>query len=294
MFDNVSFVTDIDNISIDKDEQGNLIVGKVTLVPIPCPRTGEIIKYQGIFKNLRFTLKAGKLNIENSLHKFYKGNNYSDYSFSELMKTVNQIEKFTTIKAKELNIKKLEFALNIITDKPAYQYLPMFSDFKHKEYDKMKSNAFWYGIKYVFTEYTLKIYDKSEMVKRTESINLNQNILRFEIQYTRNRRLPSINTLADLINKEKIECLFEELINQVEKLNCIGDEDFSDISSRDREMYFAGQNGRFWDIEKELNRNTVKDKRKRYRAIQHKISKRNMIEEFAEKLKYKYKQLIET
>lgn len=294
MFDNSSFVTDISNISIDKDGQGNLIVGKISLIPILCPRTREVTKYQTIFKNLRFTIKANSFIIDNSLHKFYKGNNYSDYSFFELVETVDQIERLTNIKAEDLNVKKLEFALNIITDKPAYKYLSMFSDFKIKEYDKMKSKAFWYGIKYVFTEYTLKIYDKSEMVKRTESINIYQNILRFEIQYIRNRRLTSINTLADLINKEKINSLFQELIEQVERLNCIGNENFSEVSSRDREIYFAGQNERFWITEKDLNRNTAKDKRKRYRIIQQKISKRNMIEEFAEKLKHKYNKLIET
>lgn len=296
MIDNIKNIADVSNVPKYIDNDGNFIIGKLTLFPIIDPKTGDVVKYQLILQNILFTYyhREEILTFSNSLQKLQKGNNYSDFSFLELQEAIKKIEKLTGINAKYFEVKKLEFALNIETDEKPHQYLPMFSDYRGKEFDKMKSNAFWYGNKYILTEYALKIYDKSEMIKRSEGISLDLNILRFETAYSRARKVPSIQTLADLKDKRKIKLLFIELINQVEKLNCIGNEDFSNVPSRDREMYFAGQNSRFWIAEKQLNKNTAKDKKKRYRDIQQKVAKKNLIDEFTEKLKQKFDQLIQS
>lgn len=296
MIDKTTFIATIIDISSKCfSSDGNITIGKTTLVPILCPKARTTTKHQALVKNLLFTLKGDVLIISNSLHKFHKGNNYSDFSFLDLQVMIREIENLTGINAEYFEIRKLEFALNIETINKPYLYLPMFSDYKGKEFDKMKTKTgFWYGNKYKLSEYALKVYDKSEMIKRNEGIKLELNLLRFETEYSRVRKIPNIKTLADLKNKDNLQIIFNELINQVERLNCIGNEDFSNVSSRDREMYFAGQASRFWIAENMLNKETAKDKKKRYKAIQQKVSKKNLIEEFTKKLKQKFSQLIQS
>ena len=292
--DNITCVADVTGVRKSLTEENYLRIGKLTLIPIPCPKTGEIIKHQTIIKNLLFTFKENHLIVSNSLHKFFKGNNYSNFSYSELIKSIEKVEGLTGICSRQFEIKKMEFAVNITTEKPPHQYFPMFSDFKGREFDKMRSKAFWYGVKYHFTEYALKVYDKSEMVKRTERIAMNQNLLRFEIEYKKSRIIPHVKTLSDLKNREKIKGLFDELVKQVEQLNCEGSEDFSNINSRNREMYFAGQNSRFWKVEKGLNVNTAKSKKRKFREIQKRISPKNLISEFTDELEVTFNWLINT
>jgi len=292
MFDNIMIVTDVSPIVLSENSLEEIQLGKIAFTAIKSPKTGLIIKHQALINNLMFTIKDRKLIISNSLHKFIKSNNYSDFSYCNLINAIHTIEELTDIQASKFYFKKLEFALNIETERKPFKYLPLFSDFKGKEFDKMRSRSFWYGNKYPLTEYALKIYDKSEQVKRTDKINISQNILRFEIQYFKSRKIPSIVSLEDLKDKNKISILYKDFISQIERLNTIGEEDFTEISSRDREIYYAGQNQNFWDTENSINHETSKKKKQRYRKIQNTIGKKNLINGFIEKLNAKFNYLI--
>lgn len=295
MLDNIKIVAPLNEIGkLRQDGDGFTYLGKLKLAPVIDKRYYNISKHQTIFENLLITIDDSEISISNSLHKLVKGNNYSDFTFSELLKAIELIEDITGIAAKEFTLKKLEFALNIETSKPAYKYLEMFSDFKGKEFDKMRWGAFWYGIKYFFTEYALKVYDKTEFAKRKDGETTGKNILRFEIQYNRQRKIPIVKTLSDLKNSENLKALFKQYIETVDKLNAIGNEDFSKISNRERELYFAGGNSRFWMVEREANRHTAKDKRKHFRKIQQEIIPKDLITGFVTDLTDKFNLLLKS
>lgn len=294
MLDNLKIVASFnDFVLLQKDNSGFIILGKLRFVPVIDKRYFHITKYQTVIENMLFTLTENELSITNSLHKFIKGNNYSDLTFSELLNAIEQIEEITEINAKEFIIKKLEFAINVITPHPAHQYLERFSNFKGREYDKMRIGAFWYGIKYFFTEYCLKIYDKSELIKRKDKENINKNILRFEIQYNRSRKIPIVNNLSELKDPAILKEIFKEFIETIESIKCSGDEDFSLITTRERELYFAGGITRFWNVEKVLNRNTAKSKIAKYREIQNRIVPKDLMTEFVNFITEKFNELIE-
>lgn len=295
MLDNIKIVAPLNGFNeLKRDREGFLYLGKLKLAPVIDKRYYHISKYQTIVENLLITINDSEISVSNSLHKLIKGNNYSDFTFLELLNAIEIIEDITGISSNEFRLKKLEFAINIETSKPAYEYLETFSDFKGKEYDKMRWGGFWYGIKYFFTEYALKVYDKTEFAKRKDKEIADKNILRFEIQYNRQRKIPIVNTLSDLKKIENLKALFQQFIETVGKINALGSEDFSKISNRERELYFAGGNSRFWKVEKETNRNTAKDKRRKFRIIQQQIIPKNLMGGFENDLTEKFDLLIKS
>lgn len=290
MVDNITVWTDWDCIDMEGDFAK---VGTLSLVPYISPITNEIERYVKDYNNLRFVLNGSRLSISNSLHKFYKRNNYTDFSFSEIKSAIKNIESLTGISASHFNIAKLEFGLNIIVGKVQNYYLTRFIDYKGKEFDKMKNKACQYGVKAQLTEYALKVYDKSEQVKRVDRVKVQENLMRIEIQYFRKRRVPLISTLADLTIKENYSGLLDEMLSILSKVNFSDEADFRDVRSRDREMYFAGQVCRFWEIEKEVNKETYKKKKRRYREIQKKVKKENLLDEFRPIIVDKFNYLID-
>src|SRR5688572_20689289 len=60
-----------------------------------------IKKYIGDYKELRFELENENLSVSNSLHKFYKGNNYTDFSFTEIKAAISELCNFLQMEAKD-------------------------------------------------------------------------------------------------------------------------------------------------------------------------------------------------
>lgn len=267
----------------------------LSLIPIRDTTTFNIIRYECIVDNLRFVIQGSKLIISNSLHKFYKNNNYSDFPYSELLQAIKKIERLTGIAADIFTVIKLEFGLNIVTDSTPTSYLTSFGNYKTVRYDKMKKLSSWYGVKYSLSEYAIKAYDKTkETAIRERATSLEKNIFRFEIQYRKQRICPFISTLSDLQNKELIMQIFSDFISKVRKINCDGNEDFKAVKSRDRELFFAGKSEKFWEVEKSQNPHTAKEKKKRYKSILSIVNPTNIIHEFVYQLESKFHILLNT
>lgn len=293
MLDNIKITAPLNDFnSLKKGDSGLVYLGNLELIPVIDNRLHYITKYQTVYRNLLLTVSENEIIISNSLHKFIKGNNYSDLKFTEIIKAIKEIEVITGIKSDRFMIKKLEFALNIETPLPAYRYLEQFSDYKGKEYDKMRAIAFWYGIKFFFTEYCVKIYDKTKLIKLKDKVSIQKNILRFEIQYTRSRKIPIANNLSDLEDPNTLQEIFNDFIRKYENIKCVEEDNLSIITSRERELYFAGKNQNFWKAEIALNVNTSKSKKCKYKKIKNKIVIRDLMFEFVSSMKEKFNYLI--
>lgn len=293
MIDGIKISTPVSFFPSDEVKPKFIKIGALKLIAIENLKSFEIMKYQCEHKNLLFTLNERELIIANSLHKFIKGNNYSDFSLSELIHAVNEIERITEIPASLFFIKKLEFSLNISVSLAPSEYLNWFSDFKGKEYDRMKANQLWYGIKYFFTEYSLKIYDKQRQVRIADRVDIHQKLLRFEVVYNRQRKLSVINRLSELREPVKVKEIFSDFIKMIEKLNCTGNEDFSKLRNGDRELYFAAKDPKYWKALKSHNIHTCKTNKKRFKEIQNRINPKDMTLDFVNSLTIKFNQLIE-
>ncbi len=294
MIDYISMVADICKSQIQLNDRNFVSIGEIELFPDRNKRNGEIVQYQTKVQNLLFTLNGTRLRVSNSLHKFQKGNNYSDFRFSEIQSSINQIVKLTGVKADDFEIKKLEFSLNINVQTPPKDYLSYFSNFKRKEYDKMRAGVCWYGNKYILSEYALKIYDKTECTKRQDRITLPDNLLRFELQYLKSRKIPAVRVLSDLRIKENYYALFDEFIDKIKNISCMMEPNVSKLKSRDREIYFASRHPGFMKTENSINRRTCSYKIKRLNMALLRISEKNMIDEFCKNLEKKFANLIES
>ena len=125
-------------------------------------KKGFLNGFESEFKGLKVILYEDKIRITNSLHKFCKGNNYSDFTFSELTDSINLITNYFEIEASQFVIRKLEYGFNITTPQPAKEYLNLFAEYHSREFEKMKHKHIFYGRKCVMSEYALKVYDKSQ------------------------------------------------------------------------------------------------------------------------------------
>jgi len=253
---------------------------------------GHIKHYCCESNSLMFILTERVLIVSNSLHKFLKNENHSDFTNLQLLKSIRLIECLTGISAENFHITKFELAINIETNQHPYKYLESFGNYKNREPDKMKIKGFRYGIKYIFSEYHVKIYDKTEEIKRREREKLSKNTLRFEIQYEKLRKTSIIKTLNDFRDKENLIMLFDDFLETFAKIDYIGNEDFSTIGQKERELYFAGQIQRYWMVEKIINRNTAKSKMARYSRIKAHVYAKTFSDIFLPPLQEKIKELL--
>jgi hypothetical protein len=291
MIDNIRIKASIrDGLKIDV--YGNPWIGKLKLVPYFCPKTHKITKHHCEFRGLLFTLTESELKISNSIHKFKNRNNYTDFSFSMLVQAIIEIEELTGISASEFQIVKLEFGLNIITGVPACEYLAYFSDYKCIQYNKMLSFNKWYGVKYGLTDYALKIYDKSVQASKELRYNIQPCITRVEMEVKRVNRYFHVHSLEELKKAETLHLLYNSFINKIKRINCQGSEDFKNCTPRERQLYFAGKDEIFWKLEKQLNINTAKSKRKDFQNLQQKIVGERPIEIILLMLEEKFKFLM--
>jgi len=209
------------------------------------------------------------MTIENSLHKFWHGNNFEDFTFSEILQAIDQIEKILNIPSRFLKFKKVEIGINIENNISSFDLL---KSYKMNDFDRMRSGKKVYGKKIFLTDFDIKYYNKfmeTELSQRTNMIDSNsvfipKNLYRFEIGYKRMRPLEGILTrLSDLRDIKTLQKLGHKLLDTFNLIDMHKDYNFSVLSPRERELVFAGMNSEFWEIEK-INENTRKDKRRKY------------------------------
>lgn len=220
---------------------------------------GVVKWYEGEVRGLSVYVHPDKIRLNNSLHKFSKGNNYSDFSFSEMKKAIDELCSLTEVPAHNWRILKLEFGLNIHTRISAKEYLDCILSHKGREFEKMKDNHIYYGKKCYKSEYAMKIYDKSFQVWLAEKIELDDNILRIEMCYNRKRKLPKgVETLADLQNEACIKALFSELKEAIDKIIYKERTDFTSSTFEERVLFFASLSPDFIKAEKRINKDQAK------------------------------------
>jgi len=293
MLDNVSLSVDLGApIMKPIDSRERIIFGNLEFAGILSSRDLETYTYKRKEKNLEFTLSNQILRINNSLHKFFAGENYSDYTLEQLKATIHEIEFLTKFQSTDIKIHTCELALNIETELPGKDYLPMFGLCNFQQANNMMSGKTLYGIKYVFTEYSIKIYDKTEHYKLMYSKQLSKNILRFEIEYKKSRRLHALNTLADLLDKNKIKSAYEDYFSILQKLRCIQSNDLMLLDGKEMSLYFAGQDASYWRAEKRRDREAVRYRRKMYKEILKKANEQDLIPHFLDCLRMKLQLLL--
>lgn len=253
----------------------------------------DISHYATEYRNLYLQIRNEKIFISNSLHKFLKGNNYSDFSYSEIIESIDLIEEITGIKATEFSVSKLEFGLNIPIKMNIDTILKCIKTYKKRyAFKDMDKGSKTYGKNCELSEYKIKMYNKTFQVKTVDKITIPENILRFEIVYYKNRIIPNIRTLEDLRNPQKLLGLVERMKKYLRDITIEGEKNFSDVKKEERAYYFAGLNSEYWNVEKTMNKDKGKSKKKSFDRICNEITRVNYKDELMHLIEQKFNQLL--
>ena len=209
-------------------------------------RTGEIQnKKVASLKNLKFTIFDNKhIMLKGSIHKFaHEGFNYSDFTFSDLNSTLQDLETNYLGTLSNWTFQNIEFGVNI--NKPAYPSELFFNStllHKTKSFSPMGRNN-QIGIECYHNQYGIKIYSKKLQY------NLQDDIMRTEIKTTRMHYLRhyDIVSLADLSKNHKLEKLGTLLPDSINDILFI-DYDFPEdnLPIKHKTLIRNSKNPKFW------------------------------------------------
>jgi hypothetical protein len=143
---------------------------------------GQLTGYVGQIKNLRLYVYPHKVELRNSLHKFWHGCNHTDFYLHEAAAAIECISDITGIDWATATVKKLEYGCNIPANaRSIYQSL---KSYKGKDYLPIINTGKPYGASCGFEQYRVKGYDKAFEVLKVDKINIGKPLFRWEIQVT--------------------------------------------------------------------------------------------------------------
>lgn len=281
MIDNIKVVCYLSKPLLFKVKQKNKFSG-IRFNPIVKEKI--IVGYVGYIKNLRvFAYTNGfSLVVTNSLHKYAKNDNSTDFSFSEMENIINRLQKkYSWFAVTEL--KFLEFGINLQTellkldysDTQMFKFYPKISvnTVKQKHFEFMKHGAMQkylcYGLKAFFTDYNIKIYDKTMQM----NIQYNRKIkdtIRFEIQYKKRglKRL-KLHSLNDLKDFETVQNLCNDFMQKIELIMFKNKEmDYSKLTPNQLKLVALFQNTELLRVLKEHNQRQFARYKKEFDKLQ--------------------------
>lgn len=184
---------------------------------------GECYYFKSKLKNLHLKICPGRLIIENSIHKFFKGNNYSDFPMCQVHDCLYQLAEILGFEFWDATITKLTTSINLQCD--AEKYIDKLQTYKGYPMEPMRprNSRKVYGKKFSASKYIIKVYDKAKSEKIENGLKIEPTI-RIEsemyLSYVKKRSNNSIviHTPKDLFNASVIESLARELNMVVDHL----------------------------------------------------------------------------
>ena len=259
--------------------------------PIFNKKTSQVKAYETSVNNLDLRLKGNTISCNNSLQKWYMGNNYELFTFSQVVKALEKLDSILPFNVYNANIHYL--AVGTVIEEEAKPILNTWLSLNGKQPESMLGNNKQYGKKFYFTDYNVKGYDKTFEVKTHERIKLNKPLFRFELEiYTRNlnKRKNSIGiyTVNDLIDKAKYQMLADELLSKYDKIEKQQSIPLSQLNNKEKEVLALFKNQEILQQYKIDHSETFSNRRKVYNRIK-KLSNNKYLIHVKEQLKISVK-----
>lgn len=241
------------------------------------------------YRHLRFALfESNRIEIRGSLHKYWREENFSDFSFSDLKKCLNDLQEKFKIDLSEARISNVEFGVNVSPLFNPYEFCENLIVFRGKNFDRMKTRNGKpnIGFECGLNQYSVKIYDKAKQYLKTE------NILRVEIPVCRMAYLSGvgIKNLADLKEKTVLKALGRVLLecysNVVVNDNTVRK---ARLTANEKRIYSLCSNPKEWEL---FNRKQRYKRKKQFERIVSKYGKRNWKEETEKMISDKWAMLL--
>jgi hypothetical protein len=184
---------------------------------------GDVTRYESNLRNLKILMYCDRIILINSIHKFFLGNNYSDFNLSKMESSIHAICCHTGINWWDADVKRIEYGCNVNTS--SSQVVKNLLAHKGKDFMPMLHKGQQYGSKCEFDQYQIKAYDKCFEVLKHENIKLDEKLLRFEIPvinmkylHQRKEQVPLFK-MRDLIKPECIQHLANDIIEKFRNIS---------------------------------------------------------------------------
>lgn len=206
------------------------------------------IKYILDLPHLSLTITVVALRhiiIVGSLHKFYHGDNYSDFHHSEIAEAIHILSQLLRTNPADIAIHNLEVGVNTSPLFNPYEFCDNLIAYKDKPFHPFKHghNKSEIGFEASKLQYNIKVYDKGKQYL------LSENILRYEYKakVMHAIRHSGIHTLADLLDRDKVACLKNILLASFDSL-IINDPTVvkSNLTRHECDIYTECLNPKMW------------------------------------------------
>ncbi|MEG0926328.1 hypothetical protein [Chryseobacterium sp.] len=261
--------------------------------------TGEI-KYpcRRYYENIEVRITNVSGFVKNSMHKYFNlkngfgDNNYTDFYYPDIMTSFEQLQADLDEDISDYSVTNLEFGLNIQTSlSPKYMLdnnilMYNFDEFNQKDTFKGKGMYKQYNR----SEYYVKIYDKGLQYK------LDYNLLRVEIKVTDSKLLKKrfgIHTVRDIYDKNKLELMFNFLLECFDEVNIIDSLATQEIRGEEKTVIELGKSPHYWrEIKNSKSSSHYYDLRKAYNNLIRKYNLDTIKLELRDLLVRKFQSLI--
>ena len=177
-----------------------------------------ITPYKNAFyKSLEFRIyDTGLIRISGSLHKYFNSgaHNYNDFTYNDFLKVLKDLQSKFYIEPQQCILRCLEIGINLIPPIKSNRLIDLC--FLHKtkpfEYQKNSDEGKYKQVEHA--QYIIKLYNKA-LHYIAKGFDINDEILRFEIKYTKMQKLKKLGfyTLAD-ISEKGFELFKKELLRE--------------------------------------------------------------------------------
>lgn len=229
---------------------------------------GTVQAYTSKLDNLYLKMRGDTMTISNSIHKYYKGNNYTDFAYTDLVDSFYSLESDLNLPIIEKGkILKLEVGCNILPEENELDYWVTFKNempITRTNKSKVISKTF------EKTQYAVKGYDK---FYESGEIAEAKGLLRFEAVLHRmnafnlsNKDKP-IETVTDLLNPCKLTRLTDWTI-QLYKLIQMDNINLEALDSEQIKTYLIMTNPRVREIYARKFESGFKKQKSNFKKIQ--------------------------
>jgi|GEM_PF-5500732 len=236
-------------------------------------RSNEIVGYYTKWRNLVIIVNPKKdyVIIKGSLHKFYHGNNYSQFTFNDYLKCLTLLNDKLGVDPSNSIIKRFEFGYNLLLQMNPIEIIERIIAYRRTRFAQMvKGKAGTLGVYCDFDRMKIKVYNKSKQY------SLSEYILRLEIVIKKMDQITNIwnlkiETLADLADLNIWDSLSEKILSIYDAI-LFDEVIFDELKiAKNKELYLRYcTSDSFERAKRELHRNTFGYQIKRFEALQSK------------------------
>lgn len=200
------------------------------------------------YQHLRFKIsESNRVEITGSLHKYWKGENYSNFTFGELCECITDLCLKFNLNPLGARLAGFEFGVNVSPLFNPFEFCGNLIAYKNESFSKFRTNKnIEIGFEARKDQYSVKGYDKGK-----QNYLKGENILRFEVKVSRMKFLQTkginVSCLGDL-TKPEVLIQLGELLNEMFEECIVSDKvRTSDLTATESKIYTLCTNPKVWE-----------------------------------------------